>query len=130
MLAPGWGSQGNGFFADNQENWVMTTELQESMTAGVFIEFCDAQGNTLGQTVFTGWQGRPLPAVGDLVRCAVHSSPLGRRRKLTGRVISRQFDLQHEDDQPCVWVRMVVRKLDTLDAPKDRRASTAGFSTN
>jgi hypothetical protein len=93
----------------------MDIELKESMASGVFVEFCDARGDTMGQAVFTGWQGRPVPAQGDLVCCGV-VSPTGRRQKLVGRVVSRHFELQHQHDgEPCVWVRL---RLQTEPRPK------------
>ena len=107
----------------------MKTELQESMTAGVFVEFCDAQGHTVGQAIFTPWQSRPLPAVGDVLSCAAFCSVTGRRRKLSGRVRARHFDLQQDDDGACVWVRMVVETRLGSNVPKGARR-LAGFSTN
>ena len=98
----------------------MESDLNEAMASGVFVEFCDARGDTVGQAVFTGWQGRPVPAEGDLVCCAV-VSPTGRRQKLTGRVVRRHFELQHQaDGQPCVWVRL---RLETIGRPR-----TSGLS--
>lgn len=106
----------------------MKTELQESMAAGVFVEFCDARGHTVGQALFTPWQARPLPAVGDLLSCSAFCSVTGRRKKLTGRIRARHFELQHGDDGACVWVRMVAEMAGT-EAPRQARR-LAGFSTN
>jgi hypothetical protein len=108
----------------------MDGELRAEMTAGVFIEFQDEVGNTVGQAVFTGWQGRPVPNIGDTVCCAVQLSATGRRRKLLGRVIRRHFELQHEDDgQPCVWVRLLMETVN-LPAARPRPKSRIRFSSN
>jgi hypothetical protein len=107
----------------------MKTELQESMASGVFVEFCDPQGHTVGQAIFTPWQARPLPAVGDLMSCAAFCAVSGRRRKLSGRVRARHFELQHDDTGTCVWVRMVVETCRPSNAQK-RARRLPGFSTN
>jgi hypothetical protein len=107
------------------EDVVMTTQLQKAMTAGVFVEFHDALGHSVGQAVFTDWHGRPLPAVGDLLRCSAHCPATGRRRKLSGRVVSRQFDVQNADETPCVWVRLSLEIALTAS-----RRVHAGFSEN
>jgi hypothetical protein len=86
----------------------MMTKLQESMTSGVFVEFHDGQGNTVGQAVFTDWQGRPVPGVGDVMRCAARNPMTGRREQLVGQVMSRHFEVQHDDGQACVWVRLAL----------------------
>ncbi|HEY1601525.1 MAG TPA: hypothetical protein VGG64_18130 [Pirellulales bacterium] len=91
----------------------MKTELQEAMTSGVYVEFRDVAGNTIGQMLYTDWRGRPVPAVGDAIACNIPSpgsaSNSLQAGKLQGRIISRQFELQHEvDGSPCVWVRLVV----------------------
>ena len=81
-------------------------DLEATMTSGVFIEFRDARGNSVGQAVYFDWSGRPVPGVGDDVCCRVGC---GSASKLRGRVRSRFFDLQRQDDgAPCVWVRLVV----------------------
>jgi hypothetical protein len=107
----------------------MKTELQESMAAGVFVEFRDSLGHTVGQAIFTPWQTRPLPAVGDMLSCAAFCAVSGRRRKLSGRVRTRHFELQHDDAGACVWVRMVVETNLTSHA-KEATRRLAGFSTN
>ncbi len=112
-----------------REMQVMKTELQKSMAAGVFVEFCDPQGHTVGQAIFTPWQTRSLPAVGDLVSCAAFCAVSGRRRKLTGRVRTRHFELQHDDDGACVWVRMVVA-TDLAPTAKKAGRRLPDFSKN
>ncbi|HEY5314262.1 MAG TPA: hypothetical protein VIK18_17145 [Pirellulales bacterium] len=104
----------------------MTTQLQQAMTAGVFVEFHDAQGHSVGQAIFTDWHARPLPAVGDLLQCSARCAATGRRRKLTGRVVSRQFELQHAGETPCVWVRLTLQVVQT----PGRGRVHAGFSEN
>jgi hypothetical protein len=87
----------------------MKTELREAMTSGVYVEFRDAQGNTVGQALYTDWRGRPVPAVGDLIACHAQVSGTRLAGKLSGRVISRQFELQSElDGSPCVWAQLIV----------------------
>ena len=108
----------------------MDGELREAMTAGVFVEYRDEHGNTLAQAVFTGWQGRPVPNVGDTVCCAVRLTFNGRRRKLLGRVMRRHFEMQHEDDgQPCVWVRLLMVIVDPPVA-EPKRQPRIRFSSN
>ncbi|HWA99550.1 MAG TPA: hypothetical protein VG713_13700 [Pirellulales bacterium] len=103
----------------------MKTQLQSAMTAGVFVEFHDQAGNTLGQAVFADWNGRPLPAVGDTLRCAVQSTITGRREKLAGHITSRHFELQHDGDSPCIWVRLAATV-----AAAARRINPVTFSDN
>ncbi len=104
----------------------MKTELREAMTSGVYVEFRDATGNTVGQALYTDWRGRPVPAVGDLLATNVPATA----EKLSGRVVSRQFELQTEPDgSPCVWVRLVVE----AKTNSERDASAQGgvtFSRN
>ena len=108
----------------------MDGELRVAMTAGVFVEYHDELGNTVGQAVFTGWQGRPVPNVGDTVCCAVQLTATGRRRKLLGRVTRRHFEMQHEDDgQPCVWVRLVM-EIVAPPAARPRPQPRIRFSSN
>jgi hypothetical protein len=84
-------------------------DLQEAMTAGVFVDFRDAHGNSVGQAVFFEWRGRALPSVGDSICCQAVRSSEAHSDKLRGRVCSRHFELQVQDDgEPCVWVRLVV----------------------
>lgn len=99
----------------------MEPGLKEAMTNGVFVEFCDVHGHTIGQAVYTPWQGRPVPSLGDTMCCAVVSPTTGRRGKLLGRVVRRHFELQHEaNGHPCVWVRLLVETH-----PKPATARTA-----
>jgi hypothetical protein len=67
--------------------------------------------------------------VGDLLSCAALCAVSGRRRKLSGRVRARHFELQHDDDGACVWVRMVVETNRPRNAQKGARR-LPGFSTN
>jgi hypothetical protein len=88
---------------------VMETELREAMTSGVFVEFCDARGNCVAQSVYLDWHGRPLPAVGDQLTCGVTNTTTGRHKRLSGRVRSREFDVQRDaEGTMSVWVRVVV----------------------
>jgi hypothetical protein len=87
----------------------MKTELREAMTSGVLVEFQDAQGNLLGQVVYTDWRGRPVPGLGDTLASPANAAQQADPVTLRGRVVSRHFQLQaDEDGAPCVWVRLVV----------------------
>ncbi len=104
----------------------METDLAQAMTAGVFVEAHDSQGNLLGQALFVDWQGRPLPAPGDLFTCPLQDVASGERRKTIGRVLSRHFEVQQQDGEPSVWVRIIMR----IGTGNDRSARTIAFSTN
>ena len=43
----------------------MDAVICDTEMAGVFVEFHDEAGNTVGQAVFADWPGRRLPAIGD-----------------------------------------------------------------
>ena len=92
----------------------METNLREAMTAGVVVEFRDSQGHTVGQAVYTDWRGRPVPNLGDTLCCDDTRRSVARRRaRLLGRVRSRQFDFQiDEQGEPSVWVLLVVETID------------------
>jgi hypothetical protein len=105
--------------------------LREAMTSGVLVEFRDAAGNTLGQAVYLDWRGRPLPARGDVVSCEVPRPGAGGRRKLWGRVRSRQFDVQRDaSGEACVWVRVVVAAFETSAPARAERQGRVSFSVN
>lgn len=105
--------------------------LRSAMASGVFVEFCDERGNTVGQAVYADWQGRPVPDVGDTVCCAVISPITGRRQKLIGCVVTRHFEVQHESDgRPCVWVRLLLQTVAKPAAPKTLRRPRIRFSAN
>jgi hypothetical protein len=108
----------------------MKTALREAMTAGVYVEFRDAAGNTIGQALYTDWRGRPVPAVGDMLACDVQAIAGPAVRKLLGRVASRQFEVQREaDGSPAVWVRLIVETK--AGAPRPTTAPRAAtFSRN
>ncbi|HVA51145.1 MAG TPA: hypothetical protein VNH11_32690 [Pirellulales bacterium] len=110
----------------------MDGDLQAAMTAGLFVEYRDEQGNTIGQTVFTGWQGRPVPNIGDLVCCTVQLTATRRQRKLLGRVKQRHFEVQHEDDgRPCVWARLVLEVVASpTPKPTPKPQPRIRFSSN
>lgn len=109
----------------------MDGDLRAAMMSGVFIEFCDAHGNTVGQAVYTDWRSRPVPAAGDTVCCAVVSPITGRRRKLLGRVVHRQFEIQHEaDGQTSVWVRLLLETIARPSDPRPRPQPRIRFSAN
>jgi len=94
----------------------METGLREAMTAGVLVEFFDAWGNTAAQAVFTGWHGRPVPAVGDWLSCEARPVNGGASRTVRGRVRARTFDVQYDDDEPCVWCRLEIELLEATPA--------------
>jgi hypothetical protein len=94
-----------------------TARLAEAMTAGVYVEARDRAGHTIGQTVFTAWQGRPLPQVGETLICPLNTAEHGRR-KVAGDVVERRFEIQTDTEgHPEVWVSMVVLVEDNDDAP-------------
>jgi len=96
----------------------METGLREAMTAGVLVEFFDAWGNTVGQVVFTGWHGRPVPGVGDWMSCQARPVGGGASRTMCGRVRTRSFQVQHADDRPCVWCRIEIDVLEAKPSPR------------
>jgi hypothetical protein len=103
----------------------MKTTLSEAMTSGVFVEVRDAEGNCLGQAVYTDWKSRPLPAVGDTMCCVIWVASAGRKQKVNGRVCSRHFEVQRQaDGQPSVWAQLMLEKV---DPPK--RAAAAGVKS-
>lgn len=105
----------------------MTTSLKEAMASGVFVEFFDEAGNTVGQAVLTDWN-QPLPRVGDAFCCRASVARLGVR-KLMGRVRARQFDIQlDEQGRTCVWVRLEIDAVRSASAATPQRA--ARFSAN
>ncbi len=109
----------------------MDDGLQSAMASGVFVEFCDERGNTVGQAVYADWRGRPVPLLGDTVCAAVISPNTGRRQKLIGCVIKRHFELQHEaDGQPCVWVRLLLKTVTKFSAARKKPQPRIRFSLN
>ena len=109
----------------------MEDGLRRAMASGVFVEFCDESGNTVGQAVYTDWQGRPVPMLGDTVCAAVISPITGRRQKLIGCVIKRHFEVQHEaDGQSCVWVRLLLKTVSELTIASKKPRSRIPFSAN
>lgn len=107
----------------------MDGDLQAATAAGLFVEYRDDQGNTIGHAIFADWQGRPVPKLGDLVCCTVQLTASRRRRKLLGRVAQRQFELQQQDDgRQCVWARLTVEIVDPpVNTPNPSRIR---FSSN
>ncbi len=87
---------------------VRRTRLAEAMASGVYVEAQDQAGNTVGQAVFTAWQGRPLPQVGETLVCPLNSPEHGRR-KIAGEVTERRFEIQcDEAGNPEVWVSVII----------------------
>ena len=87
----------------------METTLKEAMASGVFVEFHDASGNTVGQAVYCDWRRRPVPSVGDSICCRLNAPAVDGRSKLTGQVCSRRFEVQFDDaGEPCVWVHLIA----------------------
>jgi hypothetical protein len=108
----------------------MTTKPREKTTAGVYVEFRDAAGHTIGQALYPDWQGRPVPAVGDLLTCDALSTGGQNAPKLVGRVASRRFDVQQTvDGTPCVWVQLIVAAKSGVAQESGRRGEI-GFSRN
>ena len=93
----------------------MDGDLQAATAAGLFVEYRDEHGNSVGQAIFAGWQGRPVPNIGELVCCTVQLMASRRRRKLLGRVAQRHFEVQRQQNgRQCVWARLTV---DVVDPP-------------
>ena len=102
----------------------METELKAAMTTGVLVEFFDAAGHCVGQSVFVDWHSRPLPAAGDLLTCEVNGTASGRKRKLLGRVRERHFDVQQTDrGEPSVWARLTVDVVERTGTAESTPAS-------
>ena len=90
----------------------MKMELTDAPIAGIFVEIQDDAGNTVAQAVFHDYQGRPLPAVGDVVCCHAAEPTGGAGRKMHGCVQSRQFDVQTDHDgQAMVWVYLLLEQV-------------------
>jgi len=104
----------------------MKMDLTDCMAAGLFVEFYDVDGHVLAQSVFTDWNSRNIPDVGDTLRCSAHAVVSGRDEYFAGRVASRHFEVQREDERDCVWVRLVV----TVLAKVPRRRRQPVFSLN
>jgi hypothetical protein len=108
----------------------MTTQLKEAMTSGLFIEFRDSAGNTVGQALYTDWRGRPVPALGDMMSSDFVATQASQRRRIRGCVIARHFELQREPDgSPCVWVRLIVETCSSVSHTHGAR-KPAAFSRN
>ncbi len=110
----------------------MDTALCDTEVAGVFVEFHDDAGNTVGQAVFADWPGLRLPAVGDRLSCQARSTTSGRNESRIGRVADRYFEVQEDEaGRSCLWVRLEVSTV--ASERGDRRASqerTCSFSEN
>ena len=97
--------------------------------AGVFVEFHDADGHCVAQSLFTPWTSATIPHVGDQLRCLAQDTASGRRRLLTGRVRARHFDVQQADDGACLWVRLEVEVVRRGGTRRPRRGPV-DFSAN
>ena len=87
----------------------METDLREAIVSGVFVEFCDQNGNCVAQSVYLDWSGRPVPAVGDELSCSAASAASGRLTSFSGSVRTRHFDVQRDaQGSVSVYVRLVV----------------------
>lgn len=109
----------------------MKTDLELAMTSGVFVEFRDVEGHTLGRAVHVDWRDRPLPATGDLIVSQVHSNAAPVLRKLSGVVKSRQFDVQTDlEGETSVWVYIVAEVTPEGARGESRRPPRGEFSPN
>lgn len=94
-----------------------TTALPEAMASGVFIEMHDGMGQWVAQAVFLDWYRRPVPGVGDTVCFKAEQGPR-TGQKVFGRVESRQFEVQRDDEgETSLWVRL---ELEEIPAPLPR----------
>jgi hypothetical protein len=97
--------------------------------AGLFVEFSDRQGNTLGQACFADWDGADVPKVGALFSCRAGSILGTGDSQLTGKVVARKFDRQVDaSGTPCVWARVEVVVAPAVVLPRAKRARA--FSQN
>lgn len=72
--------------------------------AGIWLEFLDAEFNTLAQRIVDDWPGS-VPRRGDRLRWSE-----GDGRALEGIVVARQDDRQHTaSGETQTWVRLLVR---------------------
>ncbi len=101
--------------------------LVDAMASGVFIEMHDAMGQWVAQAVFLDWYRRPVPAVGDTVCFQADQGPrIGQ--KVFGRVESRQFDVQREDQgETTLWVRL---ELEEIPSPLPRTVPKRSIPEN
>jgi hypothetical protein len=108
--------------------------FRNAIASGVFIEFRDAHGNSVGQAAYLDWRGQPLPKVGDTLSADVAAIDGNRATKLIGRVQSRQFDVQAAaDGGAAVWVHLVACVADrsaARGAKRQRRPFAVTFSNN
>jgi hypothetical protein len=87
----------------------MTTASRETFTAGVYVEYLDAAGNCVGHAVFADWDAHCLPEVGDALTCVV-TSVRRREQAMSGRVLTRKFDVQRDaEGRACVWIQLFIR---------------------
>lgn len=102
----------------------MKTDLQACMASGVFVEFRDSAGNTVGRAVFAGWADRPLPGVGERFAAPARDHLSAAPRKRSGVVQSRQFDVQTDlEGEASVWVHLVVE----VRSAKKKKAAAPRF---
>lgn len=105
----------------------MKTDLQVAMSSGVFVEFLDAAGHTVGRAVIADWRDRPVPERGDRFTAPVRAG--GVVRKLSGIVRTRNFDVQTDlDGDTSVWVCLTV----TVRPPRKKKSAgvRGDFSAN
>lgn len=109
----------------------MKTDLQVAMNSGVFVEFRDAHGDTLGRAVYADWHDRPLPNIGDVMCCTVPGAGSLQPRKLSGEVLGRQFDVQTDlDGETCIWVYVIVCTDPTVASRAKAANASAAASIN
>lgn len=78
--------------------------VSSESVAGLWLEFLDAESNTVARQIVDDWRRR-IPRRGETLRW---SGPDGRA--LEGLVVARQDDLQHAaSGEPILWVRLLVR---------------------
>jgi len=99
----------------------MSAQSQAAIASGLYVEFLDLAGHTVGRAVFPEWDGTPIPAPGQRVFCEAAAGPASQLRGLHGIVLHRNFDVQTNDDgEPCVWAYLVAR-VAAAPAPKTPR---------
>ncbi len=109
-----------------------STSSRTLSACGVFVEYIDTAGHTLGHAVFPEWYGRCVPGAGDVMVCRVTNTFQPGSRKLSGTVTSCQFDMQHDENgHPTVWVYLAVQAQLTISQDGDvERSQPIGQQVN
>ncbi len=112
----------------------METELRAVTCCGVFVEFCDERGNCVAQSAYLDWDSKLIPVVGDVLSCGTTNAETGCDAIFSGRVRSRQFDIQRDAaGAVSVFVRLIVSQDPNRSGSSDetrRGFPSLAFSPN